>query len=99
MANVRCHRSVTCQQFLNSVGLLLGMVGVLIIFRFGPPQPSFETGVSLGLEDGTPLPDGRTVAEHNSQVQQLRARYSRMSKVGLMLVFIGFSLQLWATWT
>lgn len=90
---------MTCQQLLNSVGLVFGMVGVLIIFRFGPPQPNLESGVGLGLEDGTLLTDGRTVAEHDEDVKQLRARHSCMSKAGLLFVFVGFALQLWATWS
>ena len=89
---------MTCQQFLNTVGLVLSMFGVLVIFKYGPPQPNFDGGVALGLEDGTPLLDGRTVAEHNRDVAALRAKHSRMSKVGLALVFVGFGFQLWATW-
>ena len=68
---------MTCQQLLNSVGLVLSMVGVLILFRFGPPQPNLESGVGLGLEDDTTLADGRTVAEHDKDVKQLRTRHSR----------------------
>jgi hypothetical protein len=90
---------MTAQQVLNTVGLALSMVGVLIIFRYGPPQPSLEEGVALGLEDGTPLADGRTVAEHNRDVAMLRDKHQRMSKTGLALVFFGFGFQLWATWS
>jgi hypothetical protein len=85
-------------QLLNTLGLGLGMIGVFIIFIYGPPQPDLEPGVSLGLEDGTPMADGRTVAQYNADVLKLRARHSLMSKVGLICVFFGFALQLWATW-
>lgn len=74
------------------------MIGVLLIFKYGPPQPNLETGVSIGLEEGTPLPDGRIVAEHNRDVEQLRGRHLFWSKAGLILVFLGFAFQLWATW-
>lgn len=84
-------------RFLNIVGLVLGMIGVALIFRWGPPQPTFEEGVAIGLEDGTPLQDGRTVAEHDADVRTLRARHDKMSKTGLSLVFLGFAFQLWAT--
>ena len=90
---------MTSQQLINSVGLVFGMVGVLVIFKYGPPQPNLEPGVGLALEDGNPMPDGRTVAEYNEDVVKLRARHSLMSKVGLVLVFLGFALQLWATWS
>jgi hypothetical protein len=59
------------QIILNTVGLVLSMAGVLIIFRYGPPQPTFESGVALGLEDANVLPDGRTVAEHDRDVETL----------------------------
>jgi len=86
-------------QLLNSVGLVLSMVGVLVIFRFGPPMPDLEHGVGLGLDEGTRLADGRTVAQHNADRLRLRTRHSRMSQGGLLLVFAGFALQLWATWS
>ena len=89
---------MSAPQVLNTIGLVLSMVGVLFIFKFGPPQPSFDEGVALGLEDGNVLSDGRTVAEHNRDVALLRAKHSRMSKIGLLLVFVGFGFQLWATW-
>jgi hypothetical protein len=88
----------TCPQLLNTTGLILGMVGVVIIFFFGPPQPSFESGVSLGLEDGTHLLNGQTVAQHDECKQQLRRLYSFMSKSGLVFIFVGFALQLFAAW-
>ena len=90
---------MTSLQLLNSIGLVLGMVGVLVIFRFGPPQPNLETGVGLGLEGGNVLPDGRTVTAHDRDVKRTRKLHSRMSKCGLALVFIGFAFQLWATWS
>jgi hypothetical protein len=90
---------MTAQQLLNTVGLVLSMVGVVIIFKYGPPQPNLEEGVALGLEGGNRLPDGRTVAEHDRDVAALRDTHQRMSKVGLGLVFVGFAFQLWATWS
>lgn len=90
---------MTCQQLLNSIGLALSMVGVLIIFRFAPPQPTHAFGAGVGLEDSTPLADGRTVAEHDREVERTKARYLYMSKAGLALVFVGFAFQLWATWS
>ena len=85
-------------QCLNTLGLIFGMIGVLLIFRWGPPQPSLEEGVGRGLEDQTPMKDGRTVAEHNAETRELRAKHNRMSRAGLLFVFVGFALQLWGTW-
>ena len=84
-------------QILNVIGLALGMLGVIIIFFYGPPQPDLESGVAIGLEDNTLLADGRTVAEHDADVLKLRARHSFMSKCGLIFVFLGFAVQIWAT--
>jgi hypothetical protein len=86
-------------QILNSIGLGLGMIGVVILFIFGPPQPALESGVSLGLEDGTPIDaSGKTVAEYNREVEKRRRKHSILSKMGLGLIFLGFAFQLWANW-
>lgn len=85
-------------QILNTTGLLLNIGGVALLFRFGPPQPTFEEGVGLGLEDGTPLKDGRTVAEHNAAVGKLKRQHENLSRLALVLIMLGFVLQLFATW-
>jgi len=91
---------MTCQQAFNSFGLLLDIFGVAIIFIWGPPQPVLETGVALGLEDNTPLPGqgGKTVVEYNREVERLRERHSCMSRIGLVLILLGFLLQLVSAW-
>jgi len=90
---------MSSQQLLNSIGLVFSMLGVLIIFKFGPPQPTHETGVNIGLEDNNLLPDGLTVARHNQDVKKIKGCYLRMSNIGIALVFIGFGFQLLATWS
>lgn len=87
-------------EILNTSGLLLGIIGVLIIFIWGPPQPEHSTGISLGLEDATPInKSGKTVAEHNKDVEKREKFYSKMSRIGLLLIMIGFAFQLVAIWT
>ncbi len=82
-------------QCLTILGLLLDIVGVAIVWRFGWPQPNLEPGVGLGLEDGTPYgPKGETVADHNRRIAQLRLRYRRTSAFGLILIILGFCFQL-----
>jgi hypothetical protein len=76
-----------------------GMAGVLIIFRFGAPQPTHQTGVGIGVEDSTVLPDGRTASQNDRDIQQIRRRYLFMSQIGLVMVFAGFVFQLCATWS
>jgi hypothetical protein len=66
-------------QWLNTIGLVLGIAGVLIIFRWGPPQPDFDEGVSLGLEADNVLANGKKVAEPTQWMRwaSLRVRKSR----------------------
>jgi hypothetical protein len=85
-------------QILNTIGLLLNIGGVALLFRFALPQPSFEEGVGLGLEDGTPLKDGRTVAQYKADVRKLKRQYERRSRLALILIIVGFVFQLFATW-
>ena len=85
-------------QILNTIGLLLNIGGIALLFFFGPPQPTFEEGVGIGLEDGTRLKDGRTVDEHNATVRKVKRRHKNLSRLALILIAFGFVLQLCATW-
>jgi hypothetical protein len=87
------------QQILNSIGLVLGIIGVVVLFFYGPPQPTLETGISIGLESANVIDSsGKTVAQHNAEVSARRQLHDRMSKLGLFLVGLGFAFQLWAAW-
>jgi hypothetical protein len=72
---------------LNTLGLVLGIVGVLIIFRWGPPQPSFDEAVYLSLV-------GREAQQNVEDVKRLKRQYEIMSRVGLGLIGLGFLAQL-----
>jgi hypothetical protein len=85
-------------QILNTFGLLLSIIGGVLLFRYGFPQPTHEEGAALGLENNTPLADGRTVAQHNEDIRKTRARYRCRSKTALGLIIIGFLCQLAAVW-
>jgi hypothetical protein len=85
-------------QTLNTIGLLLNIAGVILVFFYGFPQPTHEEGAGRGLEDGTAMPDGRTVAQHNEDIRKTKARYLCMSRLALGLIILGFLFQLWATW-
>jgi hypothetical protein len=69
-----------------------------LLFRFGPPQPTFEANFGLGLEDATSLEDGGTVAEHKAGVGELQRQHEKRSRIALSLIIFGFVLQLSATW-
>jgi hypothetical protein len=80
---------------LTIIGLVLGIMGVVILFKWGPPQPSFERGASIGLEDDTKLSNGKTVTENNADLAALEKCHKLRSKIGLGLVGLGFVFQLW----
>jgi len=82
-------------KFLTIAGLVLDIVDVAVVWFFGWPQPQLETGISLGLENGTPFgPNGETVANHNRRVERRRIWYKRAYIFGLVLLLTGFGLQL-----
>jgi hypothetical protein len=77
-------------KIVNTIGLVLGIVGVVFIFIWGPPQPQLEPGISIGLEDATPIDNtGKTVAENNKEVNNRRRIHEVMSQLGL--IFMGLS--------
>lgn len=78
---------------LEYAGLIANMVGTLMAFFFGYPQPSHDEGVAILVEDGTPLPDGRTAAQHDADVRKQKALYTILSRLGLAVMFVGFGLQ------
>jgi len=82
------------RKWLNAIGLSLGIVGVVFIWIWGLPQPSFERSVLIALEDATPLPDGRTAAQHAEETQARERHYRLMSSIGLGFILAGFALQL-----
>lgn len=85
-------------QWLNTIGLALGMVGVVILFIWGPPQPDFDEGVAIGLLPGDVLENGKTVAEKDAAVRRLKRWHTIMSRVGLGMIGVGFGAQLIAVW-
>jgi hypothetical protein len=85
-------------QIVNTTGLSLSIIGVVLIFIWGPPQPELSQGAGIGLEDNTPLSSGLTVAQDNARKARLTLRHEILSRAGLGLILVGFILQLWATW-
>jgi len=82
-------------KYLTVLGLIFDIVGVVTVWFFGWPQPNLESGVSYGLEDGTPIgPKGETVAELNRKTETRRVLYKRAAICGLLLLVVGFGLQL-----
>ena len=76
-------------QSLNTIGLALGMVGVVILFIWGPPQPDFIEGDVYIASDDT---------EIAARVKRLKRRHKVMSRIGPGLIGVGFFAQLVAVW-
>lgn len=83
---------------VTTFGLVLDIVGAGILFFYASPQPSFEAGVSLGLEDNNVLADGKTVAQHNDEIRIQKEQYINISKSALVLIILGFIFQVVGTW-
>jgi len=87
------------ERVLNTLGLVAGIVGVVLIFYWGPPQPILDPGIGLALESGTPIDEsGKTVAAHDAEVRTRRKTHEFISSLGLLLVAVGFAFQLAAIW-
>lgn len=87
------------QQTANTIGLSLGIIGVVLIFFWGPPQPILNPGVNLELEDATPIDsNGKTVADQNRETEARKTRHAIISGTGLVLIAAGFLFQLLSTW-
>lgn len=78
---------------ITIIGLLVEVIGVGIIWRFGWPQPQLEGGVSLALEDLTPVEGGKTAGEVRDEVERRRATYSNRSRFGFAVLVFGLLLQ------
>jgi hypothetical protein len=83
---------------VGSIGLMLDIFGVILLFIWGPPVPNMEGTIKLALESGTRLSDGTIVGELERQQLDRRRLHSRMSKVALATIAMGFAVQLIAQW-
>ncbi len=83
---------------VTTFGLVLDIVGAGILFFYASPQPSFESGISIGLEDNNMLADGKTVAQHNDEIRTQKEQYVNISKSALALIILGFIFQVVGTW-
>lgn len=82
-------------QILNTVGLSMGMLGVAIIYFWGPPLPDFSETVNIIWSDP---PAGSREALEIDTARARKRRHQILSGIGLGLIFLGFAIQLWAVW-
>jgi uncharacterized membrane protein len=80
---------MTIAKWLNMAGLVLGMAGVVVIFIWGPPQPTFDEDPHE-IPGLPPTPHSIAAARREGR---LKRRHQLMSSIGLALVFLGFAVQ------
>lgn len=67
------------------VGLLLNLVGVILLFRYGMPFRVETKGASSFLLEGT-----------DQDAVQVERHYRRLGELGLLLIVVGSGLQAFA---
>jgi hypothetical protein len=84
--------------WLNTIGLGSNILGVLMLFHWGFPQPEFSGGGALIVEDSNLAPDGRTYGSVRREAKATFMTYNNLSGMALFLILVGFVLQIIATW-
>lgn len=79
-----------------AAGLILNMIGVLIVFVYGFPQPDYDAGCSIGPEGGTVIDGNGTTVDDKVEQDQIDKKWHKaLSILGLVYLFAGFGFQLW----
>lgn len=75
-------------QVISSIGLLLDVAGVAVLFFYGPPQPDFQENDNVIVSNKVQQVAART----------LKGKFTFRSRIGLSLLLAGFLLQLLGVW-
>jgi hypothetical protein len=75
------------------LGLGLNIIGTLLLFFFGFPQPDFEESVGFSVEDNTPVGNGLTAKQYAEKIKHKKKIYKIMSYLALSLILFGFVVQ------
>ena len=78
-------------QILNTIGLVLNIAGVVMLFHYGFPQPTHEEATLLAI-------NGPQADKNAEEARNTKAKYVRISTTALILIIVGFGFQLAATW-
>lgn len=73
-------------ELVNTVGLILDIVGVILLFRFGLPPDVSRSGGNL-----------LTWGVDEDEVKKGK-RYDKISWTALAVIVLGFALQIVSTW-
>jgi len=75
--------TIPLSKLVNSIGLILDILGALLIFRFGLPEKISRTGSSALLLEGT----------DEAEIEKAKC-FDRITRLGIGLLIAGFALQL-----
>lgn len=80
-----------------AAGLVLNMIGVVVVFVFGFPQPDYDLGCVIVVERGTVIDEasGMTEGDLEEKNKILKRWHKACSILGLLYLFAGFGFQLW----
>ena len=82
---------LSSSQIMSAIGLMFDIIGIIILFYFGPPV------IRITREGHQILPYNARDEAITKKNQAIYRKHDRMSKIGLVLVFLGFVLQLLGT--
>lgn len=85
-------------KLVGSIGLLLDLVGVILLFKYGFPQPDFSEDVGLALPDTNEYEGGMTVGDFARIQRKKKEVYKRISICSLVLIIFGAIVQGIALW-
>jgi hypothetical protein len=88
---MRLALELSSSQIISAVGLVFDIIGIIILFYFGPPV------LRITREGHQILPYNAMDEVVTKKNQAIYRKHDRMSKIGLVLVFLGFVLQLLGT--
>ena len=78
-----------CYQIINAIGLSLDIIGAILLFFYGPPQPELKE-----VKDTLDLVDQSEAEKKNIAIKQRRQRHIKFSSIAMVLIIIGFIFQL-----
>lgn len=74
---------ISCSDLLNSIGLFLDIIGVIILWRFGLPETINRKGYSYMVREEI----------DEEQIKRVK-KYDKYSFVGLCILITGFVFQI-----